>query len=407
MASLRRIPGSRYWIACITRADGTRTNISTKTTDRSLAKKVAERYQEVEDKARAGTLVTAQVKKVFNEVLERTGEEQLSTETVENFLREWLKSKTNPGTAERYKHTVSLFLASLGKKKDALLTSVGHKDVVTFIESRRESLAAPKTILVDVKTLNTAFNLARKLGHIQTNPVEKALALHPIETVSSEKDCFRQDQVAALVAAAEGDWRTATLLGFYTGARLGDCANMTWANINFEDGVIDYVPQKTRKKKKRVVVPMHSELRSHLQALRESVHALQLCPSLAGRDTGGKSGLSEAFKKLMQRAGVDGQLVAGKGKRMFSKLSFHSLRHSFNSALANNGVDQETRMQLTGHSSIDINRGYTHIGLPKLKEAIAKLSPLTNIETSVPKPNGACSPGPTEDEPALDSEAAA
>jgi integrase len=214
--------------------------------------------------------------------------------------------------------------------------------------------------------------------------------------VSSEKDCFRQDQVAALVKTAEGDWRTAVMLGYFTGARLGDCANMTWESVNFEKGLIDYVPQKTKKKNKRVVVPMHPELRAHLEALRSNLKAGHICPSLSGRDTGGKSGLSEAFRKLMQDAGIKHQLVNGKGKRKFSKLSFHSLRHSFNSALANSGVDQETRMKLTGHSSVDINKGYTHLDVPKLQQAIALLPSLTASSSTAKASSPAAPPENTD-----------
>ena len=40
------------------------------------------------------------------------------------------------------------------------------------------------------------------------------------------------------------------------------------------------------------------------------------------------------------------------------------------------GIDQETRMALTGHSSKAINNDYTHLELPKLKAAISKLPSL-------------------------------
>jgi integrase len=258
-----------------------------------------------------------------------------------------------------------------------------------FVESRRIQGSASKTISVDVKTLNIAFNLARKLGHIQSNPVEKALALHPIEVESSSKECFTPAQVVSLVKTADGDWKTVILLAYYTGARLGDCANMTWANVNLLEGTIDYVPQKTRKKNKRVVVPIHPELRARLLELKGGAGEEQLCPSLANRTSGGKSGLSEGFKRVMKDAGVDARTEQGQGKQQFSKLSFHSLRHSFNSALANNGIDQETRMKLTGHVSVATNQGYTHLGLPRLKQAIETLPalvPFPEPEKSVSAP---------------------
>ncbi len=75
----------------------------------------------------------------------------------------------------------------------------------------------------------------------------------------------------------------------------------------------------------------------------------------------------------MAKAGIDSQTVQGQGNRQFSKVSFHSLRHSFNSILANAGITQETRMALTGHSSAAINSDYTHLDISKLKGAVDKL----------------------------------
>jgi integrase len=59
--------------------------------------------------------------------------------------------------------------------------------------------------------------------------------------------------------------------------------------------------------------------------------------------------------------------------RANNSLSFHSLRHSFNSAMANAGVSQEIRQKLTGHASAEINKLYTHHELEPLRAAIATL----------------------------------
>jgi site-specific recombinase XerD len=50
------------------------------------------------------------------------------------------------------------------------------------------------------------------------------------------------------------------------------------------------------------------------------------------------------------------------------------LRHSFTSALANQGVSAEVRMKLTGHKSI--HRGHTHHELEKLRAAVEKIPAL-------------------------------
>jgi integrase len=74
----------------------------------------------------------------------------------------------------------------------------------------------------------------------------------------------------------------------------------------------------------------------------------------------------------MARAGVEGKITQHTpGGRKNSSLSFHSLRHSFNSAMANAGVSVEIRQKLTGHSSAEMNAQYTHHELEPLRAAVA------------------------------------
>jgi integrase len=74
----------------------------------------------------------------------------------------------------------------------------------------------------------------------------------------------------------------------------------------------------------------------------------------------------------MEGAGIDGRITR-KGLRSRTSLSFHSLRHSFNSAMANAGVSQEVRQKLTGHASAEMNTVYTHHELEPLRVAIAAI----------------------------------
>jgi integrase len=212
------------------------------------------------------------------------------------------------------------------------------------------------------------------LGLIIANPVEQALVMRPIVVESSQRDCFSPEQISGLLQAAEGDWRTMVLLGYYTGARLSDCANMRWENVDLLSVVFDFVPQKTQRKNKRVVVPIHPNLLTHLEKCAATDRPeIYLCPALTNKPTCGKNGLSTQFSRIMAKTGIDPQTGPGFGVRRFSRLSFHSLRHSFNSGLANAGVSQEIRRKLTGHSSDAVNTGYTHLDLENLKAAVDAL----------------------------------
>ena len=74
----------------------------------------------------------------------------------------------------------------------------------------------------------------------------------------------------------------------------------------------------------------------------------------------------------MKKAKIKPKVVEAKGKngRKRSSPSFHSLRHSFNSAMANAGVSQEIRQRLTGHASKAINDRYTHAELETLRKTV-------------------------------------
>ena len=102
-----------------------------------------------------------------------------------------------------------------------------------------------------------------------------------------------------------------------------------------------------------------------------------LCPTLGATKISGRSGLSKQFAALMATAGIDQRQIQSSRNRKFSKLSYHSLRHSFSSALANVGFSADVRMKLTGHKNLDVHQRYTHVQLEPLRRAVALLPKLS------------------------------
>lgn len=371
MASIVKREKSRFYTACFTSRDGRQLKRSTKTTDRRQALHIALELEAVEKRAQAGVLTTTQLRKVLNDVSEKVTGDTLVCPSVEEYLTDWLKgiqARNSPSTLIRYSNTVKLFLANLNGKAKKTMSSVIPKDVEDFVTERLNSGVAPQTAIIDLKTLNTAFRRAEAFGTILKNPVA---AIRPPKLESSERDVFTQEEVQKILEATPSlEWQTLILLGYFVGARLGDCVQMKWENVLPEQGVILYHQKKTGKK---VVVPMHFHVIEHLNYLSIFSTAGYLCPKLAAKGSGGKHGLSEGFKRIVIKAGIDPMVVEGKGTRKFTKRTFHSLRHSFNSALANAGVAEEVRMKLTGHSSKAMNERYTHLQVAALKKAVTTL----------------------------------
>jgi integrase len=283
-----------------------------------------------------------------------------------------VQSYGNAGTFNGTSSLVSKapLLASLGNYGGLTptMSTVMPKDIEAFLTWRLKSGSAPKTAIVDLKTLNGAFRRAENHQIILKNPVA---AVRLPKEVCSEREVFKDEEVQKILNAAPSlEWQTLILLGYFIGARLCDCVKMKWENVNSEDGTIVYQQQKTGKK---VTVPMHYHVIERLDYLSTFGTSGYLCPKLASKGPGGKHGLSEGFKRIVVKAGVDLMTVKGMGKRNFSRRTFHSLRHSFNSALANAGVSEEVRKKLTGHAPKGMNSHYTHFQMDILKSAVTTL----------------------------------
>jgi integrase len=371
--SLWKRDKSPFWVCCYTSATGQRLKKSTKQTDRKKAWEVCLATERAENHAKNGTLTEQQAKKIVSEILERTTGEPMHNYKMRDWLTHWLemKQQVRAGkTMDRYRQVIRDFTASLDNRANLALSHITPKDVLAYRDSIIAANKTARTANLSVKVVSAAFNAAVRQHLIESNP---ATALESLPVTTEERGTFTPAQLSKLIRVAEGDWRRAILLAYYTGARLGDVANMQWSAIDWRNKLIRFTPSKT---KKPLTVPLHPQLERELLK-KPGIGKAPMFPSLAGKGTGGRLGLSGRFAAIMEKAGVEGKITQhAKGGRALSNLSFHSLRHSFNSAMANAGVSQEIRQKLTGHVSAEMNTRYTHHELAPLRAAISTMPPV-------------------------------
>jgi integrase len=388
---------SPFWYASFMDSRGRRLKRSTKTTDSELAKQIAADWEAAGKAGRAGRLIESQCRKVISEIYEQATGKPLHYLSARSWLNQWIEDKKHERVSERtalkYEQIVREFLANLGPKADEMLSQVVDTDLKSFRNSLTRSGHSASTVNGALKVLRSPFHLAHVKGYVAADPCSGVGLVE--DDTDIEKDVFTLDQIGALVATAEAlrqeaqakkhrkkenefrDWKGAILGGFYTGLRLKDVTDLLWETIDAGLMKIELVPRKTRRKKKnrKVVLPIHPVFAAWLKKQTRGIGKAPVFPSLAGKGGGGKSGLSSMFRRIMERAGIQGRILRernGEGRSQ-SSLSFHSLRHSFNSALANAGVDQEIRQKLTGHASAAMNEVYTHRELEPLRAAISAL----------------------------------
>ena len=200
------------------------------------------------------------------------------------------------------------------------------------------------------------------------------------------------------------------LIGIYTGLRLGDCCRLDWSQVNLPEGVIQLVPEKTKRHHKRIVtIPVHPALGAALLEREVKVKGegeqrnLSTCafglekeenhhcspspftftsftgpvlPMVAGMYGRARWQVSDQLSRIFKAAHIQTSVMIEGRKRRTPEASFHSLRHTFVSFAANAGVPLHIVQSIVGHESTAMTRHYYHENIAALKSAVAAIPTL-------------------------------
>jgi integrase len=381
MASLWKHPNSPFWTACFTDETGRQVKRSTKLKDQRQAFKVAQAFEDAGKLARSAELTRSAAVKLVNELMERTTGEGMDTRSTRKHFADYQASLeargTKEGTLKRYAPIFKGFLTHLGEARaDARIASVTAQELESFRDAELKAGKTPGTAEFALKVLNGVFETARRQGVLLHNPVEAVTTL--ASTGSEERRPFTVKQVSALLSVADTEWQGMILLAFHTGIRLNDAANLTWANLNgktlrFREAKTSH--RKQRASERETVVVMARDLVDYFKSLPIPMRKdAPLFPSLHGKKSGSAGGLSNSFGRILEKAGIDreqGDEKKGKGRR-FSALSFHSLRHTMISRLANSDAPEAVTKAMSGHSTDEAHRRYIHLDEAAQAKVVAK-----------------------------------
>ena len=204
-------------------------------------------------------------------------------------------------------------------------------------------------------SLRSVVQLLRIDGELQENVFDVV----PSAAVSMTSwRHFAEDEYTRILEAADGEWRLACMVGYYTGLRFADVALLERKQIDLETWVITLIPRKMARYSNVVRIPIHPKL---LDALRPVCGVDgYIMPELAKGYEARSKDVTRHFAKILTAAKVK------------DNVSFHSFRHTFNTNMQAMGVEVKTRQKLTGHSTPEMNQVYSH-DIDVLRAAIDKL----------------------------------
>jgi integrase len=398
MPSVHKRPGlSPYFYAAFTDGQGRRRFRCTKTANRAEALVEAERLQRNADalagrddpatvplnaapellerfvrlaqKAKAGELTAEDGQALVSDLLAATGQDRLRLETPQTFFTAYLAEKKTTRaktTAARYKSMATRFLASLGARANKPMRSITARDVAAFRDAEVASGLNAATANLSLVFVRSVFESARRQGIVASNVAE---AVENLSSDHAERRAFTREEITRLLGAASEDWKTAIHLAIYAGFRLSDATGLRWDQFDSDRGVIILRPKKESRaraaKKKETVCP--SALAEWLRE-RQGVGAAPITPSLHGRPTNRKNGLSAEFNRLLDSAHIPRRFT-GEGARRVADVSFHALRHTAASLAADAGVAEDVRRDVLGQTP-RVHRKYVHREVKAVRAAL-------------------------------------
>lgn len=379
MACVWKHPQSQYWVARFIDREGRKRNRSTKIVAKDATRKKAEKIADEYEAAANRKRTARQVREVIASLHAEITGEAVVTVTLREHVTAWLARKepeNATATTKSYVSAMTRFLEFMGSRADADIAAVTAADLVKFRNALAKRVASA-TVNRHVKVLRMMFKAAARDGLLAENPAEHVDTVKK-EAGRAERRAFTIDELRAVLAVANDEWRSMVLFGLYTGQRLADIASLTWENI---DTVKKEVTLVTRKTGRRMTIPMASPLLTHVQGLDAGDNPSQpLHPEAFEDAKAGRSGtLSNRFVYLLASAGLRKPVSKRKTKggrdaaREASVLSYHSLRATAATLMHQAGVPAAVVQALVGHDSEAVHRLYIKIGRGAMQEAADKL----------------------------------
>lgn len=244
--------------------------------------------------------------------------------------------------------------------------------VSAFIRTRQEAEAAPATIAYELACLKRAFSLAIRAGKATHRPY-----IPSVRVDNARKGFFEPGEFAAVEAHLPDALKPYLRFLYLTGWRSGEARGLTWADVNFETGVVRLEPGTTKNREGRefpfaVLQPLAELLEQQRERTAEVERKTgRIIRYVFHRNGKPIASCVRAWKSACKAAGLKGRLV-------------HDLRRSAVRNLERAGVSRSVAMKLTGHKTEAVYRRYAITSAADLSEGVAKLAALHGAPKASP-----------------------
>lgn len=260
-------------------------------------------------------------------------------------------------TVEAYTRDILRFVESLGTRE---VSTIDRLQVERFLDMLRKEGKKVRSILRALSSLRGFMKFLVLEGEIKQDPcanMDSPKRTLSIPSFLSEKEMERLLNLPFHGKTGPRDRAILELL-YASGLRVSELVNLRLSDLNMEGGFLIVVGKRSKER----IVPIG---RSALSAIRAYLEASRpKGPFLFQGKKGGRI-TRQAVWKIVKKYG---RLIA-------SKVSPHTIRHSFATHLLKGGADLRSLQLLLGHGDISSTQIYTHVERERLREAVEKFHP--------------------------------
>lgn len=281
---------------------------------------------------------------------------KIYADAVEDFLRFALPENTS-GSA-----------SSIPDKE--ILNSLKFQVIRGYVSSMMDRNLDPRTVNLHLSALSTFCSYLVKQDMLQSNPVKEVTRpkekkrLPSFFTPEALKQYF--DSPVADDYASVRNRLIVTML-FDTGLRRAEAASLRTGDIDLSRRTISIIGKGNKQRFIPIVDSLCEKIGDYLVVRKAFLEEKPDTEAFFLTDKGGP-----AYVEFVNRI-VKNELSSIKG--ISGKKTPHTLRHSFATALLNNGADLNSIKEVLGHSSLAATEVYTHNSFEKLKEIYKSAHP--------------------------------
>lgn len=242
---------------------------------------------------------------------------------------------------------------------DKQLDKISNLDIESYKAKKIKSGQSNKSVNNHLIVLNKCFNTAQEWGIIRSTPKIKLLKVQP-----QKFDFLSAEECQLLLDNCDGMLKEMVLLALKTGLRFGELIALEWSDVDLRNNLITVQKSIARG---RLGSPKSNKIRyvPLLADVKELITSRQKRSGLVfSKDDNKPLGPVLCLRWLHQackRAGI-------------RKIGWHTLRHTFASHLAQNGVSIVLIKELLGHADIKTTMRYSHLTSQAIRGAVETLA---------------------------------